>query len=66
MNVDTAVSISTMIFQDNESMIKVAREVSEACTSITDIDRCEMAVKAIKCTQNEIDKRGIKLSDYFI
>lgn len=57
MDVDTAISISTMMFHDNEPMIKVAREVSEAC---------EMAVKAMKCSHDEINKRGIKLSEYMI
>lgn len=61
------IDLETAVYlKDNEQMIKVAREVNEACASITDTDRCEMAAKAMKCSHDQINNCGIKISDYFI
>lgn len=56
--------MASKVFKDNEALIKVTKEVTETCASITDPDRCEMAVKAMKCSHDEIDKRGIKITDH--
>lgn len=54
------------MFKDNEAMIKMTAEVATVCVAVTDPDRCEMAFKEMKCTHDEINKRGMTFAEYML
>lgn len=43
----------------DESKVKAATEIGEACKGIANADRCELALEIIKCTHAEAAKRGV-------
>lgn len=57
--VDGAIRLGKMIFDDNHDAITAATEVARACETVTDPDRCEMAMKLMHCSHTEVEKRKL-------
>lgn len=57
--VEGAIRLGRMIFDDNEEAIKAATEVAHECETVTDSDRCEMAMKLMNCSTHEVKRRNL-------
>lgn len=59
MSVEGAVEIAKMIHPGNEEAITLAKNIAGACESVTDSDRCELAAKLMKCSEQAAIANGL-------
>lgn len=48
-------------FGDDADLLKTAGEIVNACSSVTDGDRCEAVSKIMECTDKEVKAHGIQM-----
>lgn len=59
VDVESTAAVADMAFDGDARKVQVARELANDCAGITDVDRCEAAVKIFECGHQNIKKRGI-------
>lgn len=60
---DGFAALANKSFDGNYFKVEVARSIAEACTDVTDEDRCEAAVKIFECMKNDAQSKGISTDD---
>lgn len=61
MDVNGVLDMVKTAFGDDAETLKTAGEIANACSSVTDADRCESVVKIMECSDKELKSRGIEL-----
>ncbi|CRK97188.1 CLUMA_CG010585, isoform A [Clunio marinus] len=54
------VSVSAMAIKEDEEKMKLVKEVAQECKDVTDVDRCELAMKISDCLRNALKKRNVE------
>lgn len=63
VDVESTVAVADIAYNGDARKVQVVRELANDCTGITDVDRCEAAVKIFECGHNAVKTRGITFED---
>lgn len=58
MDPATVAEITSLVFDGDATKVQQAREVAEACASVTDDDRCEAVFKIFECAAEFAKSKG--------
>lgn len=56
---DGVINMAKMAFDNDENRVNVVRTVAEDCKSLTDGDRCELAIKVMGCAEKSARDKNI-------
>lgn len=64
--VEGAIRLGRMIFDDDKEAQNAATEVAHECETVTDSDRCEMAMKLMNCSIHEVERRQLGVEKFMV
>lgn len=59
VSVEGAVNIAKMVHPGNDQAVQIATNIATDCLSLADADRCELAAKYMKCSEESAIKNGL-------
>lgn len=53
-----SIAVTKMAHPDDEKAIEATKKIHTDCEAVSDSDRCEYAIKLMKCTMDSLVKQG--------